>query len=137
MNKPTLKQDIIGCLDYALRHSSWFSGVRGDFDDASCEFRSDDGVVCSLKIRFEIDEIDTSDIVEKWEDSEEETKMFLELSELWLAGDKDILRADDPSNLCLGLFRELSDGSADYGRISINRLKTNYPELMKHINTST
>ncbi len=129
-----LEQDIIGCLDYSLRHSSWFSGMSGkSLDDLSLDFCNDRGVRCELKVRVEVIETDESDVEPIWVGSEEETAKFLELAELYSQGDLSVYRGDSPEDLAYGLMQELPDGKAIYVRVLSSELKKNHSDVLERL----
>ncbi len=105
MNLDEMKNDIIGCLDYDLRHSNHFSGVSGDCDCATFSYTSDDGATCNIKIKIELEDIDLSDYnpyIAEEELDWEALEKYIELAELYMQGSKSILPADDPVYLRKG-----------------------------------
>ena len=124
IKKTGLEQDILGCLDYDLRHSNHFSGVSGDsLNDMTVTFINDEGVRCKLKLHGEITEIDESDYIPPWEGSPEETDRFVALAKLYSAGDSSVMRADDPKLIAYGLIRELPDGKAEMACVKLSEFR--------------
>lgn len=103
MNKSELTQDISGCLDYCLRHSSWFSG----YNDGTVKFTSDDGWSCEVRVDFSISNIQPPE--ENAEIPECTLEEYKLIKERYKNGDTDVYPADDPKNLRVGFIVKESE----------------------------
>lgn len=132
MNKD-VSGDIIGCLDYALRHSNHFSGVQGEsLDNLLIDFTDDEGLRCELKVQVEILKTDDSEIEPKWSRSDKESARFIELAKLYLEGDSSVFAADSPADLAKGFIRELPNGRAEYARMHFADFKK-HPDIVQKL----
>ncbi len=121
-----LQKDIIGCLDYCLRHSSWFSGYT---EDGIVRFTSDKGESCKLKFGFNISNIsppNPDDYAKTLECSMDEFKTVMQR---YVDGDPHVYPADDPAELRMGFFTDDPGQTTKYYCQSLSKIKKLYSEV--------
>lgn len=69
--------------------------------------------------------------IQEWSPTEDESKSFLRLADLYFSGDLSVFRSDNPILLSFGLYRQNTDGEVEMAMMRISEIHRNHPILWK------